>query len=168
MLYGRLHVWFGSEETALDLRFKRERGIIQGCSAGMLLLAMVMTVWAEKVQEEEDASLSVYADDGLIWSRGDDRVGKLEKACRITKEFDDSCKLKMNQGKGHVFSTANDDDALAKQLDFVGPKKEDFVYLGVDYTIRHEVGPRNRTFNISQARMEITPWQRDPKQPGTT
>ena len=84
--YDGLRVWFGNGEAALDLRFKRWHGILQGFSMSMLLLAVVMSIWAREVQEGVgSAELSDYTDDRLIWVRGAQRIEHLEKACEITK-----------------------------------------------------------------------------------
>ena len=106
----------------------------------VLLLAVIMSLWAREVQEEVGTQLSVNADDRKIWASGVQRIEQLEKACKITKDFDDECRFKMNPGKGHVFSTGKDEIQLREKWGFVGPRKTNFVYRGVDYTITHTWG----------------------------
>ena len=101
-----------------------------------------------------EIDLSVYADDMLLWAKGENRAERLEAACLETQRFDNECKLKMNPGKGHVFTTGNDKDDLIRRARFVGPLKMDFVNLGIDYTINRSVWPRITAYQLSQKRTD--------------
>ena len=67
----------------------------------------------------------MYADDMLIWAKGDGRTAKFETARRLTEALDDDkCHIKLNPGKEHVFSTAEDDQQLKATLDLSDQSKQ--------------------------------------------
>ena len=57
---------------------KPSRSLLQGCPASPLLLAGIMTVWAEVVRKRvPDVKMGCFLDDRILWTREKGRGGRL-------------------------------------------------------------------------------------------
>ena len=155
--YANVQVWFAGKDFVLPEAVRRTHGLLQGCPCSMLMLAAAMSIWTWQLKAAVPRIKSgSYVDDRILWATHPERVADLKIAKDLTWRFHVACKWRWNEGKVVLFaSDVAAQHSMKQQLSDVGAVKQEFEYLGIEYTT-DRVRRRGRRWRFKAPRLAKT------------